>query len=40
MVIQGRYFMKTVPAKKLQGKVVRTLSADGDGFVSRDVDAL
>lgn len=32
--------MKIIPAKKLQGKVARTLNADGDGFVSKDVDAL
>ena len=32
--------MKITPAKKLRGKVTRTLNADGDGFLSRDVDEL
>lgn len=32
--------MKIVPAKKITGRVARTLNADGDGFLSRDVDAL
>ena len=32
--------MKVFPAKKLSGKVARTLNADGEGFVSRDVKAL
>lgn len=32
--------MKIVPAKKLSGRVVRTMNADGDGFVSHDVEAL
>ncbi len=32
--------MKIVPAKKIQGKVTRVLKAQGDDFVSQDVDAL
>lgn len=32
--------MKITPAKKLNGKVARALNADGEGFVSHDVDAL
>lgn len=32
--------MDIIPAKKVMGRVVRTLNADGDGFVSQDVDAL
>ncbi|MEM9277163.1 MAG: molybdenum cofactor sulfurase [Pseudomonadota bacterium] len=32
--------MKIIPAKKLQGKVTRVLKADGDGFVSKDVEKL
>ncbi len=32
--------MKSIPARKLRGKVVRALNADGEGFVSQDVDAL
>lgn len=32
--------MKIVPARKLTGRAVRTMNAEGDGFVSRDVTAL
>ncbi|MGI9350036.1 MAG: MOSC domain-containing protein [Rhizobiaceae bacterium] len=32
--------MKIVPAKKLNGKVTRVLRADGDDFVTKDVDKL
>ena len=32
--------MEIIPAKKLRGRVTRTLNADGDGFMSRDVEAL
>jgi len=32
--------MKTVPAKKLQGKVTRVMKAAGDDFVSKDIDVL